>query len=484
MAGVSVPCGPVDVGRALPQDRVENAVKSAVEPLEPTRVKLTVEVTYPELEPRVRAAYTSIAQQVSVPGFRKGKAPARIIDQRVGRAAVIEQAVNDALPDFYRQAVAESEIRPLGQPDVEVTGVPSLTEAGGELVFTAEVDIRPEITLPDLAGITLVLPSVEVTEGDVDDAVLALRERFGTLVGVDRPAADGDFVVLDLSATIDDEEIDSVSGISYQIGTGTMLPGLDEALTGLAAGETATFEAPLAGGEHAGEDARVTVTATAVKQRDLPEVDDDFAQLASEFDTVAELREGLRAQAADGKRSGQAGEARSALLAALLERVDIPVPARVIEAEVDHHLEEEGRSEDDAHREEVRAEAADTLRRQLVLDALAERMAVSVGQQELLDFLVRTSQQYETDPSTFIGNADQAGQIPVFVAELARSKAVVGALREVTVVDDAGAPVDLDELLGPVESGGGAEDAGDDTSGESADDDVQDTSVATPASTD
>lgn len=440
-------------------------MKSAVETLEPTRVKLTVEVSYPELEPRVKAAYTSIAQQVSIPGFRKGKVPPRIIDQRIGRAAVIEQAVNDALPGFYRQAVTQSDLRPLGQPDVEVTGVPSVTEATGDLTFTAEVDVRPEIELPELSEITLVLPSAEVSDADVDEELQRLRERFGTLEGVDRPAADGDFVVLDLTATIDDEEIDSVSGISYQIGTGTMLPGLDEALAGLGAGESATFTAPLQGGEHANEDAEVTVTATAVKQRDLPAVDDDFAQLASEFDTVAELRDGLRDQAADGKRSGQANAARTALVDALLERVDVPVPARVVEAEVDHHLEEEGRAEDDAHRAEVRAQAAETMRRQLVLDALADRLSVSVGQQELLEFLVRTSQQYEMDPSTFISNAEQAGQIPVFVSELARSKAVVAALRAVSVLDEAGEPVDLGELLGPVAPQGG-DDAAADEQGE------------------
>lgn len=425
-------------------------MKSAVETLEPTRVKLSVEVPYEELKPNLDAAYQTIAQQVTIPGFRKGKVPPRIIDQRVGRAAVIEQAVNDALPELYRRAVAEAEIRPLGQPDVEVTGIPGLTGPGGELTFTAEVDVRPEIVLPPLEELTVTVDGVDVTDEDVQARLDALRERFGTLVGVERPAEDGDFVVLDLRAEIAGEEIDSVSGISYQIGSGTMLPGLDEALVGLSAGETRTFAAPLAGGEHEGEDASITVTPSAVKRRDLPEADDEFAELASEFDTIDELREDLRAQAADGKRAQQAGQARDALVAALHAVVDFPTPQGVVDAEVNQHLEGEGRGQDDAHREEVRAEATETLRNQLLLDALVDALGVSVQQDELIQFLLQTSRRFDVDPSTFISNADKAGQIPFYVAELARSKAVALALTKVTVVDPSGATVDFSSLLAPV----------------------------------
>jgi trigger factor len=428
------------------------AVKSAVENLEPTRVKLSVEVPYDELKPSVDAAYKAIAEQVTIPGFRKGKVPPRIIDQRVGRAAVIEHAVNDALPGLYRRAVEEAEIRPLGQPDVEVTAVPDVSAAGGELAFTAEVDVRPEIALPDLATLTVAVGGVEVTDEDVEERLTTLRERFGTLTGVDRPAQDGDFVVIDLTASIDDEEIDSVSGISYQIGSGTMLEGLDEALVGLSAGESATFSSALAGGEHQGEDALITVTPTAVKRRDLPEPDDDFAELASEFDTVQELREDLRRQVADGKRAAQLGQARDALVAVLLDAVDFPVPHGVVEAEIASHLEGEGRLEDDEHREEVRAEATQTLRQQLLLDALVEELGVSVAQDELIQFLLQTSRRFDMDPSEFIANADRAGQIPFYVAELGRSKAVAVALGRVNVVDDAGQAVDLGALLGPQEA--------------------------------
>ncbi|MEE6296373.1 trigger factor [Georgenia wangjunii] len=424
-------------------------MKSAVENLEPTRVKLTVEVSYDELKPSLDHAYSHIGEQVNVPGFRKGRVPARIIDQRVGRAAVIEHAVNDALPDLYRKAVTEAELKPLGQPEVDVTEIPATSGTpGGQLVFTAEVDIRPEITLPELEGLELTVDPVDVTDEDVDARLDALRERFGSLVGVDRAAADGDFVVIDLTAKIGEEEVDSVSGVSYQIGAGNMLEGLDDALTGLSAGDTTTFTAALAGGERAGEEADITVTATTVKERDLPAVDDEFAQLASEFDTIEELREDLRTQVAKDKASNQAVQARDKMLEHLRDAVDFPVPTRVVDAEIKNHLEAEGKAEDDPHGEEVREETESLLREQFLLDALAEKLEVSVSQNELIQFLLSNAQQYGMDPNEFISSADKAGQIPVFVGELARTKSLAVALRQATVKDTAGAELDLSEFIG------------------------------------
>ena len=434
-------------------------VKSAVETLDPTKVKLTVEVEYDELKPSIDHAYKHIAEQVSVPGFRKGKVPARIIDQRVGRGAVLEHAINESLSGFYRQAVSETDIRPLGQPDVQVVKVPELEGEGGQLHFTAEVEVRPEVELPELSSITVTVDDVEVTDDDVDGRLESLRERFGTLVGVDRPAADGDFVVIDLKATVGDEEVDNVSGVSYQIGSGNMLEGLDEALTGLSADETTTFVAPLAGGEHEGQDASITVVATAVKQRDLPEVDDDFAQLASEFDTIDELKADLREQAAGVKQSNQAVQARDLLLEQLTA-AEVPLPAGVIEAEVVRHLEGEGRLEDDEHRAEVTEQTQVALKNQIVLDILAEKLEIKVAQNELLDYLVNASRQYGMDPNTFIKTIDENGQIPAMVGEVARSKALAVALRQVQVVDGAGAAVDLSEFIGSDEDDAAVEAAG------------------------
>jgi trigger factor len=423
-------------------------VKSDVETLDATTVKLTVEVTGEELKPSIDHAYQAIGAQVQVPGFRKGKVPTRIIDQRVGRAAVVEQAVNEGMATFYRQAVTEAELRPLGQPEIEVTEISALTDPAGGLTFTAQVEVRPDITLPELESLTVTVDGVEVTDADVDERLDSLRERFGTLVGVDRPAAEGDFVVLDLSAKVGDDEVDAVSGISYEIGSGNMLDGLDEALAGLSAGETTVFETALAGGEHAGETATVTVTPTSVKVRDLPAADDDFAQLASEFDTLEELRADLRVQVAGTKASNQAVQARDKLLEALREKVEVPLPTGVIAAEVHRHLESEGRLEDEEHRAEAEADTRESLTQQILLDVLAEQLEVKVSQQELIDYLVNAAQQYGMEPNQFISMLDQQGQIPAMVGEVGRSKSVAVALRRVAVVDAGGGAVDLSSYVG------------------------------------
>lgn len=420
-------------------------MKSAVETLNPTRVKLTVEVPFEELKPSLDAAYATIGSQIQVPGFRKGKVPSRIIDQRVGRGAVLQEAVNEALPQFYGQAVEENKVRPIGQPEVDVTEVPA--EDGQELKFTVEVDVRPEVTLPeDFSTITVEVDEAKASDEDVEERLVALQERFGTLKGVERAVEDGDFVSIDLRAVIGDEEIDSVTGISYEVGSKNMLDGLDEALVGMEAGETKTFTAPLAGGDREGEDAEVTVTVQSVKVRELPALDDDFAQLASEFDTLRELREDVTKQAERAKKFEQGVQARDKVLEHLLDTLDIPVPDGIVEAEVHAHLENESRLEDDEHRAEVDASTRKALKAQFLLDAIAEREEVSVEQPELIEYLVMSAQQYGMDPNQFAQAIDQQGQVPAMVAEVARRKALAAVLEKATVVDTTGAEIDLNEV--------------------------------------
>jgi len=419
-------------------------VKSAVENLNPTRVKLTVEVPFEELKPSLDAAYKTIGSQIQVPGFRKGHVPARVIDQRVGRGAVLQEAVNEALPQFYGQAVEENNVRPIGQPEVDVTEVPA--EAGQELKFTVEVDVRPEITLPDYASMKHEVDRVDVTDEDIDERLTSLRERFGTLVGVDRAVETGDFVSIDLDAKIGDEEIDAVTGISYEVGSGNMLDGMDEALVGMAAGETKTFTAPLAGGDREGDDADVTVTVQSVKVRELPELGDDFAQLASEFDTLDELKADLTKQAERDKKFEQGVQARDKVLEHLLETIEIPIPDSIVEAEVHSHLEGEDRLEDAEHRAEVEENTRKALKAQFLLDAIAEQEEVSVEQPELVEYLVMSAQQYGMDPNQFAQAIDQQGQVPAMVAEVARRKALAAVLEKVTIVDTDGNAVDLNEL--------------------------------------
>lgn len=419
-------------------------MKSAVETISPTRVKIVVEVPFDEMKPMLDAAYKTIGSQIQVPGFRRGHIPSRIIDQRVGRGAVVQEAVNEALPKFFAEAVEAEQVRAIGRPEVDVTTVP--LEDGQDLEFTVETDVRPEIALPDLSRITVTVDAAQASEEDVDERLTSLRERFGTLVGVERAAENGDFVSIDLGARIGEEEIDAVSGVSYEVGSGQMLKGLDEALVGMSAGETKEFTAPLAGGDHQGEDALCTVTVQSVKVRELPELDDDFAQLASQFDTLDELRADVTAQAQQAKRFEQGLQARDKVLEHLLDTTDIPVPDGIVEDEVNAHLEGEDRSEDDEHRAEVTESTRKAMRAQFLLDALVEKLEVEVGQPELIEYLVMSAQQYGMDPNSFAQAIDQQGQIPAMVAEVARRKALAEVLEQASVVDTTGAAVDLSEL--------------------------------------
>jgi trigger factor len=421
-------------------------VKSAVETLNPTRVKLTVEVPFDELKPSLDAAYKTIGSQLNVPGFRAGKIPARIIDQRVGRGAVLQEAVNDALPRFYGQAVEENKIHPLGQPEVDVTELPA--EQGQDLKFTIEVDVRPELDLPDYDGVQVEVDVVdgEATAADIEQRMTALRQRFGTLTGVERVAATGDFVSIDLAASIGADEIDTAKGISYEIGSGNMIEGLDDALVGMAAEETKTFTAALAGGDREGQDAEVTVTVQSVKERVLPELDDEFAQLASEFDTIEELQADVRAQAERARKFEQGVQARDKVLEHLLANTEIPIPDALIEAEVKQHLEGESRLDDEDHRAEVDENTRRSMRAQFLLDAIAEKEQVSVGQAELIEYLVMSAQQYGMEPNEFAKTVEEGGQISAMVGEVARRKALAAVLGKAKVVDTAGNEVNLNEL--------------------------------------
>jgi trigger factor len=421
-------------------------VKTTVEKLSPTRAKLTISVTPEELKPSINHAYEHIAEQVNIPGFRKGKVPPAIIDQRVGKAAVLEHAVNEGLDGFYRQAVDENDVRPLGRPEADITEWPNEKDFSGELLLTIEVDVRPEVKLPKYDDVKITVDAAEVTDADVDAELDNLRSRFGTLVTVDRPAKSGDFAQIDLVAKIGGDEVDTANSISYEIGSGELIEGIDEALDTLTAGETTTFEAPLMGGDHEGEAAEITVTLLAVKERELPDADDDFAQIASEFDTIGELKESVRTQVERAKTFGQGTSARDQLVEKLLELVEIPVPAQLVEDEVHRHLEQENRLEDDVHRAEVTESSEKTFRTQILLDEVAQAENVKVSQDELTQYLVQGAAQYGMDPNEFVKVLSENGQIPSMVGEVARNKALAIVLGKAEVTDSNGDKVDLTEF--------------------------------------
>lgn len=436
-------------------------MKSAVETLNPTRVRLTVEVPFEELKPSLDAAYKKINQQVQVPGFRKGKIPARIIDQRFGRGAVLEEAVNEALPKFYSEAVTEGEINPLGQPEVDITEL----KDNELLTFTAEVDVRPELEIPDYSGLEVTVDAVEVSDEEVDKAVEQLRERFASVSVVERAAADGDVVKVDLAARVDGELLDDgvAEGMDYTIGSGNLLDGIDEAVTGLSAGESATFTTELKGGSAAGKEAEVTVTVATVSERELPALDDDFAQLASEFDTYDELREDARTRLVDQSEQQQATEAQEKVLDALLELVEVPMPQKLLQDEVetrkhnlvnhqlaqfgmdlDGYLQIQGKSAEEFDTE-LREQAEKGIRTQFVLDDIAKRENLNVSQEELTEHLMRRAQSSGMSPDQFAKAVVEGNQVPALVGEVSRGKALAVVVEAATITDSNGEPVRLDD---------------------------------------
>ncbi|MFC0597537.1 trigger factor [Streptomyces palmae] len=436
-------------------------MKSAVETLNPTRVRLTVEVPFEELKPSLDAAYKKINQQVSVPGFRKGKIPARVIDQRFGRGAVLEEAVNDALPKFYTEAVNEGELNPLGQPEVDITEL----KDNESLTFTAEVDVRPAIEIPDYSGIEVTVDAVEVSDEDVEKAVQQLRDRFATTSVVERAAAEGDVVTVDLEAKVDGEVLEDgvAKGVSYTIGSGELLDGIDAAVTGLEAGGSATFTSELKGGSAQGKEAEVTVNVTEVKARELPELDDDFAQLASEFDTLDELKADSRDRLEQSRKFEQATQAQEKVLDALLELVEVPLPEKLLADEIqtrkhnlEHHqlgqmgltleaylkIQEKTAEEFDA---ELKEQAEKGIKTQFVLDELVGKEKLSVGQEELTEHLVRRAQSSGMSPDQFAQAVVEGGQVPMLVGEVARGKALAVVVEAAKVTDTNGQVIDLDE---------------------------------------
>jgi trigger factor len=447
-------------------------VKSTVENLSPTRVRLAVEVPFDDLKPSLDSAYKAISQQVRIPGFRPGKVPNRLIDQRVGRGTVLQEAVNDALPRLYTEAAREHELQVLGQPDIDITNLSD----NESLSFTAEVDVRPEITLPPLDTVAVQVDDAVVDDADVDGQLDELRDRFGTLKAVERAAAEGDYVSLDLSTAVGGEEIEagSAKGLSYVVGSGDLVDGLDEAVTGKSAGESATFTTTLRQGEHAGGEADVTVTVKTVKVKELPELDDEFAQLASEFDTVDELRADLRERLGRVRVLEQGAQARDKLLEQLIDSVEFSLPESAVVAEVeyrqhdvihglghddalvDRFLESQGKTREEWDTE-LRENAEKSVRAQFILDAIADHNQVQVGDAELTEYLVRQAQRYQMPPQEFANEIVKAGNLPMLVADVRRNKALAGVLESAVVSDASGNPVDLRALSGAL-----ADDAADD----------------------
>ena len=437
-------------------------MKSAVESIDPTRAKLTVEVPFAELKPSLDAAYQRIAKQVNIPGFRKGKVPPPVIDRQVGRGAVLDEAINDALPKLYAQALQDNDLVPLAQPEIEITRL----EDNKTLEFSAEVTVRPPITLPAYDAIEASVADLTVSDADVEEEVQQLRERFATLNDVERAAADGDFVTIDLvAANKDGEPIEGgeLSGYSYRVGRGDMLPGIDEVLAGMSAGDEATFASQLLGGDSEGQEVDVTVTVVGVKEQELPELDEEFAQTASEFDTMDELTADVRTRLERGKRLEQAASARDAVLEKLIDATDVPLPDEVVQQELggrreeiqqqlgwagmtlDQYLDNEKQTVDEFEAE-MEKRVRDSMAAQFILDEVAKAEEIGVEQEELQEHLVRRAQQSGQEPNEFMKHMVEHNHIPEMVAEVVRGKALARIVETATVTDGSGNVVDLKNL--------------------------------------
>lgn len=438
-------------------------MKSSVEKLSDTRVKLTVNVPFEELTPEIDQAYAAIAQQVTLPGFRKGKAPRQLIDARYGRGPILEQVVNDMLPSRYQAACEENDLVVLGQPSVDITKI----EDNDFVEFVAEVDIRPEIEVPDFSELSVEVPAIEINDEAVEEEIDRLRSRFGELTDTDRKLADGDFAIIDIKATVDGEIVDEATteGLSYEIGQGDLIDGIDDALLGLKSGEDAEFTTTIVAGEHKDKEATVAVHVQQTKERKLPEFDDEFAQMASEFDTADELRESITSQVEDAKKGEQAAAIRDEVLKAALAKTDFALPESIVDEQVHnqlHSLLGQMAHDEDALNEvlksqgttreefdkQVHDDAENAVRTQLFLDTLAEQEEPEVSQQELTDHILFTAQSYGMDPSQFVSQLQQSGQIANLFADVRRGKALAAAICRVTVKDNQGNDVDVTQYFG------------------------------------
>jgi trigger factor len=441
--------------------REDLPVQSAVETLSPTRVRLTVTVPFDELTPELDAAYKKVGGQVRIQGFRPGKVPPRILDQRVGRGVVLDEAVNSAIPRLYGEAVQAEDLSPVSQPDLEVTEFAD----GDKLAFTAEVDVRPDFDLPAFDAITVTVDDVAVDEAKVDEQVDALRERFATLTPVERAAKDADYVTLDLAATVDGEEVPggTATGLSYQVGAGDLLDGIDEVLRGASAGDATTFQTTLVAGEFEGRLADVAVTIRVVNERELPAADDTWAVDATGFESFEALKGDVRSRLDRVQRLEQGVAARDKVLEALLAAVEVPLPDSVVETEIAWrkrateeqldragadlagYLETEGKTVEEFDAE-LDAGAREAVKAQLVLDAIADKEELGVTDAELTDQVVRRASRAGVSPDQYAQTLVQSGQLSGLVSEVRRGKALATVMEAATITDASGNHVDLEQL--------------------------------------
>jgi len=430
-------------------------MQTTVQETDKHKVKLTVEIPTDRFGKDLDAAYRRVAQQVKVPGFRKGKAPRRVIDAQVGREAVVAEFLEDAVPTYYREAIRENELAPITDPDIALEQV----EEGKPLVFTATVEVRPRLQLEesDYKGVRVERPPTEVADREVDELLDRLRERFGELDPVSRPAKAGDYVVIDLRATVHGEEVPEASrpDYLYEVGSGEFVEKLDQELEGKRAGEILKFNATLPDrmGERAGQEVSFQVLVKEVKAKRLPKADDEFAKTASEFDTLEELRQSLREQLGQNKERAADAEVRDRALLALVNTVNVDLPATLVDEETEHRVRHARERAEQAgltlqqvldaqgfdelrFRSDARAHSLRAIKGDLVLEAVARNEDIQVTPEEIGNEIGLLATSLDRDPKDVARTLERTGQVVTLAGDIIRSKALDWIVEHADIVSE------------------------------------------------
>lgn len=433
-------------------------MRTSVETVDEVTVRLTVEVGPERVRPAFDRAARELAAQVAIPGFRPGKAPRRLIEQRVGQGAIARQAMDAAIGELYAEAVRTESLDVVAPPEVDVERF----DEGSGCLFTATVEVLPVVSVADHVGIAVTHPDWEVAEADVDDQIDSLRERFAEVEVVDRAAAEGDLVTIDMRVTVAGEELEDarVQGALYQVGSGGVTPTLDAELPGRVAGDTVSYTEALPAGypEHGGRDADFSVDVVDVREKRLPDPDDDFATTAAGFDSIAELRADVRSSLRRRRILAARHELRARVADAYVSRVEVTVPPSMVEGEVGerlHQLEHQastyGLSLEDLmaaegltleqHTATLREQAASSVRAKVVLDALAGALQLPFDAADLDREIVRHARLNDVEPERIADIIREQGTLPVLVGDIMRRKAIDVLVAEAVV--DGGPPTEL-----------------------------------------
>ncbi|MFN2488874.1 MAG: trigger factor [Actinomycetota bacterium] len=420
-----------------------DALQTTSERVEKDRVKLRVEVAEDALTPAINAAYRRWAGEIKVPGFRKGKVPRQLIDARVGADVVREEALRDALPDLYRDALRAEDLEAIAPPDIDVVDF----DPGSPLIFEATVDVRPEIVLPNMSDIEVEAPESDVTEEDVNEQLERLRERFAELETVGRDARRGDFVLIDLKGYDNGEPVEDASApdFLYEVGSRTGSPRLDDEVEGTRPGVIVRFNDVVAtagdGDGSVGRELSFTVLVKEVKAKKLPVLDDDFAKTVGEFDDLQALKEDLRERLGEVKGQLAEDELRAIVLERLVDAAHLEAPEKLVATEFDHqleHLEEDlGRAgmtfadyalQSDATeleiRKDIRSRAQRSVKAELLLEEVARRNEIGIEEEEIGREIAVAAARSGRDPQELAKQIVDSGRLSVVAADIMRRKAL------------------------------------------------------------